>query len=96
MSYNEHWERQFLENERDWGREEWVWKPWYFTCTQKLWQGKMKGNATDRTYSAEVGVGLRGVSYRAHGEKFWFNPDTVEDVEGERWVYNKKLWCPGK
>lgn len=50
----------------------------------------------DRAYYAEVGVGLRGVTYRAHGEKFWFNPDTVEDVDGERWVFDKKLWCPGK
>lgn len=50
----------------------------------------------DRTYAAELGVGLRGVTYHAHGEKFWFNPDTVEDVAGERWVYSKKLWCAGK
>ncbi|KAI9649034.1 hypothetical protein NHQ30_001601 [Ciborinia camelliae] len=84
MTYNEHWERQLMENEADWKRQEWA----------KLWEGKMKANTTDRKYYAEVGVGLRGVTYRAHGEKFWFNPDTVEDVEGERWVYNKKLWCP--
>lgn len=96
MTYNEHWRWQALENEKDWEREEWAWKPWHFTCTKKLWQGKMKGNNTDRTYAAELGVGLRGVTYRAHGEKFWFNPDTVEDVEGERWVYSKKLWCAGK
>ncbi|KAF7904312.1 hypothetical protein EAF00_001646 [Botryotinia globosa] len=96
MTYNQHWRWQALENEKDWEREEWVWKPWHFTCTKKLWQGKMKGNNTDRTYAAELGVGLRGVTYHAHGEKFWFNPDTVEDVAGERWVYSKKLWCAGK
>ncbi|KAJ8064660.1 hypothetical protein OCU04_006982 [Sclerotinia nivalis] len=96
MSYSEHWKWQAMENQKDWGRSEWVWKPWPFTCTKKLWEGKMKPNTTDRSYSAELGVGLRGVTYRAHGEKFWFNPDTVEDVEGERWVYNKKMWCAGK
>ncbi|EDN90935.1 predicted protein [Sclerotinia sclerotiorum 1980 UF-70] len=84
MSYNEHWKWQAMENEKDWGRREWVWKPWPFTCTKKQWEGKMKNNATDRSYSAELGVGLRGVTYRAHGVKFWFNPDTVEDVEGDR------------
>jgi hypothetical protein len=47
----------------------------------------------DRKYHAEAGVGLRGITYRAHGEKFWFNPDVVEDVAGERWVYSKRLWC---
>ncbi|KAF7957686.1 hypothetical protein EAE96_003258 [Botrytis aclada] len=96
MTYNEHWRWQALENEKDWEREEWAWKPWHFTCTKNLWQGKMKGNNTDRTYAAELGVGLRGVTYHAHGEKFWFNPDTVEDVTGDRWVYSKKLWCAGK
>ncbi|KAF7955236.1 uncharacterized protein EAE97_000495 [Botrytis byssoidea] len=96
MTYNEHWRWQALENEKDWEREEWAWKPWHFTCTKKLWQGKIKGNNTHRTYAAELGVGLRGVTYHAHGEKFWFNPDTVEDVAGERWVYSKKLWCAGK
>ncbi|TGO80751.1 hypothetical protein BELL_0001g00120 [Botrytis elliptica] len=66
---------------------------WQALENEKDWE---REEWADRTYAAELGVGLRGVTYHAHGEKFWFNPDTVEDVAGERWVYSKKLWCAGK
>ncbi|PQE12221.1 hypothetical protein CJF31_00000416 [Rutstroemia sp. NJR-2017a BVV2] len=94
MTYTRHWRLQVIENGGWRGSEEWKWQPWTFECTEKEWEGKLKGNATDRKYHAEAGVGLRGITYRAHGEKFWFNPDKVEDVAGERWVYSKRLWCP--
>ncbi|PQE33937.1 hypothetical protein CJF32_00002778 [Rutstroemia sp. NJR-2017a WRK4] len=133
MTYTTHWRLQVLENGGWRGSEEWKWQPWKFECTEKEWEGKLKGNATvrslnhcsslspsqfphiplhtlsnfrpsssntnspaqqDRKYHAEAGVGLRGITYRAHGEKFWFNPDKVEDVAGERWVYSKRMWCP--
>ncbi|PQE16934.1 hypothetical protein CJF30_00003625 [Rutstroemia sp. NJR-2017a BBW] len=106
MTYTTHWRLQVIENGGWRGSEEWKVGFGFFSLSlfsgllawegkgEKEWEGKLKGNATDRKYHAEAGVGLRGITYRAHGEKFWFNPDKVEDVAGERWVYSKRMWCP--
>ncbi|KAL2075618.1 hypothetical protein VTL71DRAFT_561 [Oculimacula yallundae] len=59
-----------------------VWQPWKFQCLQG--------------YTAKANVGLRGFTYVAHGQEFFFVPDMREDLGGERWVYKLELWCKGK
>lgn len=55
------------------------WIPWRFEC--------VKG------YEAFANVGLRSVVYKAHGQRFEFVPECVEDVLGEKWEYSTALWC---
>ncbi|CZT04104.1 uncharacterized protein RAG0_10671 [Rhynchosporium agropyri] len=59
-----------------------LWQPWEFSC--------LPG------YKARGEIGLRGFTYVAHGQEFFFVPETREDLEGERWVYELWLWCQGK
>ncbi|KUJ22098.1 uncharacterized protein LY89DRAFT_576039 [Mollisia scopiformis] len=62
--------------------------PWEFECLRLGIEG----------YKAHANVGARTVTYIAHGQEFYFIPKEKEDVVGEKWVYDLKLWCgkPGK
>ncbi|KAH7342755.1 hypothetical protein BKA65DRAFT_586779 [Rhexocercosporidium sp. MPI-PUGE-AT-0058] len=59
-----------------------VWQPWQFECISG--------------YKARANVGMRGFTYVAHGQDFFFVPRMKEDIWGERWVYSSRLWCGEK
>lgn len=56
-----------------------VWLNWEFKCLDG--------------YQAHAGIGLRVISYSAHGQEFEFVAKCEEDFLGERWVYGIDLWC---
>lgn len=59
-----------------------VWQPWNFECISG--------------HKAKANVGMRGFTYKAHGQDFHFVPKMKEDLWGERWVYSLRLWCGEK
>lgn len=59
-----------------------AWQPWQFECISG--------------YKARANVGMRGFTYVAHGQDFFFVPAMKEDIWGEKWVYSLRLWCGEK
>ncbi|KAK0125404.1 hypothetical protein ONS95_000579 [Cadophora gregata] len=59
-----------------------VWQPWKFECISG--------------HKARANVGLRGFTYAAHGQDFYFVPKMKENLWEEKWVYSLKLWCGEK
>lgn len=57
------------------------WLPWTFECLDG--------------YKGHANIGLRSVSYTAHGQDFWFVPGVLEDIFEEVWRYETRLWCKG-
>lgn len=54
------------------------WIPWVFDCLEG--------------YSLKAKVGLRGLTYGVREKDFNLQPDMVEDIWGEKWIFEGRRW----